>query len=94
MVSSKTMTTKTATSRTFLLSKRRHSVRWFAPLQPEHVSSIQRVHEVVTQAHPNALWISDEKLLTDTLLHALASRIGSVGNMVLLYQPTLASMGG
>lgn len=86
------MTTKTATARTFLLSKRQRSVRWFAPLQPEYVSSIQRVHEVVTQAQPNALWISDEKTLTDTLLHALASRIGSLGNMVLLYQPTLASI--
>ncbi len=86
------MTTKTATSRTFLLSKRRHSVRWFAPLQPEHVSSIQRVHEVVAQANNHSLWISDEKPLTDTLLHALASRTGSWGTMVLLYQPALASI--
>ena len=88
------MTTKTATSRTFLLSKarRRHSVRWFAPLQPEHVSSRQRVHEVVAQANNNSLWISDEKPLTDTLLNALASGTGSLGTMVLLYQPTLASI--
>ena len=86
------MTTKTATARTFLLSKRRHCVRWFAPLQPKHVSSIQRVHEVVAQANNHSLWISDEKPLTDTLLHALASRTGSWGTMVLLYQPALASI--
>jgi hypothetical protein len=45
------MTRQTATSQTFLLSKpgRKHSVRCFAPLQPEHVSSRQRVHEAVAQ---------------------------------------------
>ena len=86
------MTTKTATSRTFLLSKRMHSVRWFAPLQPEKVSSIQRVHELVAQAHKSSLWISEEKTLTDTMLKAMSSRPCSLGNMVLLYQPTLASI--
>ena len=88
------MTTQTTTSRTFLLSKsrRKHNIRWFAPLQPEHVSSRQRVHEVVTQANNHSLWISDDKPLTDTLLNALTSRTGSLGAMVLLYQPTLASI--
>ena len=88
------MTRQTATSQTFLLSKpgRKHSVRCFVPLQPEHVSSRQRVHEVVAQANNHSLWISDDKPLTDTLLHALASRTGSLGAMILLYQPTLASI--
>jgi DNA-binding Xre family transcriptional regulator len=88
------MTRQTATSQTFLLSKpgRKHSVRCFAPLQPEHVSSRQRVHEVVAQANSHSLWISDDKPLTDTLLNALASRTGSLGAMILLYQPTLASI--
>jgi len=47
------MTRQTATAQTFLLSKpgRKHSVRCFASLQPEHVSSRQRVHEVVAQAN-------------------------------------------
>jgi hypothetical protein len=86
------MTRQTATAQTFLLSKpgHKHSVRCFAPLQPEHVSSRQRVHEVVAQANSHSLWISDDKLLTDTLLNALASRTGSLGAMILLYQPTLA----
>ena len=88
------MTRQTATSQTFLLSvsRRKHSVRCFAPLQPEHVSSRQRVHEVVAQAHSHSLWISDDKPLTDTLLNALASRTGSLGAMILLYQPTLTSI--
>ena len=86
------MPTKTAPSRIFVLSKRRRNIRRFAPLQPEQVSSIQRVHEVVAQANHHALWISDEKALTDTLLNAMSSRPCSLGNMVLLYQPTLASI--
>jgi len=86
------MTTKMATARTFLLSKRMHCVRRFAPLQPEHVTSIQRVHELVAQTYHHALWISDEKTLTDTLLNAMSSRPCSLGNMVLLYQPTLTSI--
>jgi hypothetical protein len=91
-VRSNMMTRQTATAQTFLLSKpgHKHSVRCFAPLQPEHVSSRQRVHEVVAQANSHSLWISDDKLLTDTLLNALASRTGSLGAMILLYQPTLA----
>src|SRR5262249_18103370 len=86
-VRSNTMTRQTATSQTFLLSKpgRKHSVRCFMPLQPEHVSSRQRIHEVVAQANNHSLWISDDKPLTDTLLHALASRTGSLGAMILLY---------
>lgn len=86
------MRAKTTTARTFLLSKHMNSVRWFAPLQPEKVSSIQRVHELVAQANNNSLWISDEKTLTDTLLNAMSSRTGALGNMILLYQPTLASI--
>jgi hypothetical protein len=88
------MTRQTATSQTFLLSKpgRKHRVRGFAPLQPEHISSRQRMHEVVAQANSHSLWISDDKPLTDTLLNALASRTGSLGAMILLYQPTLASI--
>jgi len=86
------MPTKAATSQTFLLSKRRRSVHWFAPLRPKLVSSIKRVREVVAQADNHSLWISDEKSLTDTLLNTLASHPGSLGKIVLLYQPTLASI--
>jgi hypothetical protein len=50
------------------------------------------VHEVVTQAHSHSLWISDDKPLTDTLLNALASHPGSLGAIILLYQPTLTSI--
>src|SRR4029450_7902576 len=45
------MTRQTATAQTFLLSKpgHKHSVRCFAPLQPEHVSSRHRVQEAAPQ---------------------------------------------
>jgi hypothetical protein len=86
------MATKTAPSWTFLLSRRTSRVRQFAALRPEHVSSPQSIGPSLEYADKNALWISDEKSLTDALLKAIAGHPRALGNMVLLHRPTLASI--
>ena len=78
------MAIKTAPSWTFLLSRRTTRVRQFAALRPEQVSSRQSVGKALKHADKHALWISDEKSLTDTLLQAIACHPRALGNMVLL----------
>ena len=86
------MTTRTAPSWTFLLSRRTTRVHQFAALRPEQVSSRQSVGKALKHANKHALWISDEKSLTDILLQAVACHPRAIGNMVLLHRPTLASI--
>jgi hypothetical protein len=65
------------------------SLRQFAALQPEKVSSLQSIRKALAQANKHALWISEEKALTDVLLKSMSCHMRSLGNMILLYRPTL-----
>jgi hypothetical protein len=77
------MATRTASSWTFLLSRRTTRVCQFAALRPERVSSRQDIGKSLKHANKHALWISDAKSLADTLLQAIACHPRALGNTVL-----------
>lgn len=86
------MATKTAVSDAFVLSRRMTRVRQFAALHPKKVSSAQSICQSLEQANQHSLWISDDKALTDVLLKLVSGCPRSLGNMVLLHRPSLASL--
>ncbi|MGO8751999.1 MAG: helix-turn-helix domain-containing protein [Thermoguttaceae bacterium] len=83
------MTNATTRWNVIILDKAKQRPRRFAALQPEVVSSSNRIAAYVEHAPANSLWISYEKDLTNALIRSvsLARHSRPLGSVLLLYRP-------
>jgi DNA-binding XRE family transcriptional regulator len=93
------MATKTIQWKTVILDKAKQRPRRFASLQPDVISSSNRIAAFVERAATDSLWISYEKGLTSALVRSSSGvrHPKSLGYALLLYRPlqeTLPTLAG
>lgn len=77
---------------TIVLSRGATRIRKFASLQPIPASSVGDVRRTVASTNKTNLWISFERGLTDALLRSVDWPTKSLGDVLIVHKPNLASM--